>query len=34
MTTEPKLYIDTEEELLDLAKEWQNRLLLRDWFKR
>ena len=28
---EPKLYIDTEEELLELAKEWQNRLLLRDW---
>lgn len=31
MPTEPKLYIDTEDELLDLAKEWQNRLLLRDW---
>lgn len=31
MPTEPKQYIDTEEELLELAKEWQNRLLLRDW---
>ena len=31
MTIEPKLFIDTEEELLELAKEWQNRLLLRDW---
>lgn len=31
MSKEPKLYIETEDELLELAKEWQNRLLLRDW---
>lgn len=31
MELEPKLYIDTEEELLELAKEWQNKLLLNDW---
>ena len=31
MSKEPKLYIDTDEELLELAKEWQNRLLLSDW---
>lgn len=28
---EPKLYIETQEELLKLAKEWQNRLFLNDW---
>lgn len=28
---EPKMYIDTEEELIKLAKEWQARLLLSDW---
>lgn len=31
MALKPKLYIDTEEELLKLAKEWQSRLLLNDW---
>lgn len=31
MELEPKLYIDTEEELFKLAKEWQSRLLLSDW---
>lgn len=31
MNNEPKLYIDTEEELLELSKEWQNRLLLSNW---
>lgn len=27
----PKLYIDTEEELLELGKEWKDRLLLNNW---
>ena len=27
----PKMFIETEEELLSLAKEWQRRLLLSDW---
>ena len=27
----PKMFIETEEELLGLAKEWQKRLLLSDW---
>ena len=27
----PKMYIDTEEELLKLAKEWQSKLFLNDW---
>lgn len=31
MSAEPKMYIETEEELMSLAKEWQNRLLLSDW---
>ena len=31
MATKPKMYIDTEEELLKLAEEWQKRLLLSDW---
>lgn len=31
MAAEPKLYIGTEEELLELGKEWQGRLLLSDW---
>lgn len=31
MALKPKLYIDTEEELLKLAKEWQLKLLLSDW---
>ena len=27
----PKMFIETEEELLSLAREWQRRLLLSDW---
>ena len=27
----PKMFIETEEELLSLAREWQKRLLLSDW---
>lgn len=31
MSIEPKIYIDTEEELMQLAEEWQKKLLLSDW---
>lgn len=30
-TLEPKIYFDTEKELLDCLSEWKKRLLLRDW---
>lgn len=31
MIAEPKMYIDTEIELLELASEWKKKLLLSDW---